>query len=162
MASLCWAHTCMAWEWVWPTGTKISIGPKHFQVLTPDFWLLTPECLCMCIRGHGSYRFIIMLEKCGHSDLNVFHLKWIIDTHSKWKNQNPGGRFGATSSANPAHLPQKWAKWAKLIVLFSWHVAPKWPQDFDFFNCHGCRLFIWGEKTLRSGCPHFSSIIIHL
>ena len=24
------------------------------------------------------------------------------------------------SSANPAHLPQKWAKWAELAVLFSW------------------------------------------
>ena len=23
------------------------------------------------------------------------------------------------SSANPAHLPRKWAKWAKLAVLFS-------------------------------------------
>ena len=36
------------------------------------------------------------------------------------KNQNPGGHFGATHSANPAHLPQKWAKWAELAVLFSW------------------------------------------
>ena len=25
-------------------------------------------------KRHGSYRWIIMLEKCGHSDLNVFHL----------------------------------------------------------------------------------------
>ena len=24
------------------------------------------------------------------------------------------------SSANLAHLPQKWAKWAELAVLFSW------------------------------------------
>ena len=39
------------------------------------------------------------------------------------KIQNPGGRFGAyqlDSSANPAHLPQKGAKWAELAVLFSW------------------------------------------
>ena len=28
------------------------------------------------------------------------------------------------SSANPAHLPQKWAE---LAVLFSWYVAPKRP-----------------------------------
>ena len=26
---------------------------------------------------HGGYRWVIMLEKCGHPDLNVFHLKWI-------------------------------------------------------------------------------------
>ena len=32
---------------------------------------------------HGSYKWIIMLEKCGRPDLNVFHLKWIIDTHGK-------------------------------------------------------------------------------
>ena len=24
------------------------------------------------------------------------------------------------STVNPAHLPQKWAIWAKLAVLFSW------------------------------------------
>ena len=28
--------------------------------------------------GHSSYKWIIMLEKCGHPDLNVFHLKCII------------------------------------------------------------------------------------
>ena len=30
-------------------------------------------------RSH--YRWIIMLEKCGCPDLNVFHLKWIIGIH---------------------------------------------------------------------------------
>ena len=28
---------------------------------------------------------------------NGFHIKWIIGTHGNWKNQNPGGSFGATS-----------------------------------------------------------------
>ena len=46
---------------------------------------------------HGSYKWIIMLEKCGRPDLTVFHLIWIIGTYGNWKNQNPGGRFGATS-----------------------------------------------------------------
>ena len=32
---------------------------------------------------HGSYRWIIMLGKCGRPD--VFHLKWIIGTHGNWK-----------------------------------------------------------------------------
>ena len=49
------------------------------------------------IHPHGSYKWIIMLEKCGPPDLNVFHLKWIIGTHGNWMSQNPGGRFGATS-----------------------------------------------------------------
>ena len=46
---------------------------------------------------HGSYEWIIMLEKCGRLDLTVFHLIWVIGTYGNWKNQNPGGRFGATS-----------------------------------------------------------------
>ena len=45
----------------------------------------------------GGYRWIIMLEKCRHTDLNEFHLNLIIGTHCKWKNQNPVGRFGANS-----------------------------------------------------------------
>ena len=44
---------------------------------------------------------------------------------------NPGSCFGAmymqNSTANPAHLPQKWAKWAKLAVQL---VAPKWHAGF--------------------------------
>ena len=47
----------------------------------PDFW----SCAL-----HGSYKWIIMLEKYGRPDLNGFHLKWIIGTHGNWKNQNPG------------------------------------------------------------------------
>ena len=46
---------------------------------------------------HGSYEWIIMLEKYGRLDLTVFHLIWVIGTYGNWKNQNPGGRFGATS-----------------------------------------------------------------
>ena len=68
-------------------------------------------------KRHGSYRWIIMLEKCGQSDLNVFHLKWIIGTHGNGKNQNPWGRFRAGSSKTT-------------------------PRILIFFNCHGCRLFI--------------------
>jgi hypothetical protein len=46
---------------------------------------------------HGSYKWIIMLIKCGRPDLTVFHLIWIIGIYGNWKNLNPGGRFGATS-----------------------------------------------------------------
>ena len=44
---------------------------------------------------HGSYKWIIMLEKCGRPNLTIFHLIWIIDTYGIWK--NPGVRFRATS-----------------------------------------------------------------
>jgi hypothetical protein len=45
------------------------------------------------------------------------------------------------STANSAHLPPKWAKLAKLAVLFSWYLQ-NGPQDFNFFNHPGCRIFI--------------------
>ena len=58
------------------------------------------------------------------------------------KNQNPGSPFGATyqlnSTADLANLAQFLGKWAELTVLFSW-----WLQDFDFFNGHGCQLYVW-------------------
>ena len=46
--------------------------------------------------AHGSYRWIIILEKCGRPGINVFHIKGIIGNHGNWKNQNPEGRFAAT------------------------------------------------------------------
>ena len=39
---------------------------------------------------NGSYKWIIMLKKCGRPDLTVFHLIWIIGIYGNWKNQNPG------------------------------------------------------------------------
>ena len=45
----------------------------------------------------GSYKWNIILEKCRHLDLNVFHLKWTICTHGYWNSQNSGGHFVATS-----------------------------------------------------------------
>ena len=49
--------------------------------------------------------------------------------------------YQLNSTANSAHLPPKLAKWAEFAVLFSWQLQIG-PHDFDFFNCHGCRLFI--------------------
>ena len=31
--------------------------------------------------NRGSYKWIIMLEKCGRPGINVFHIKWIIGNH---------------------------------------------------------------------------------
>ena len=50
-------------------------------------------------------------------------------------------RISSNSSANPAHLPQRWAKWAELAVLY----VQNSPHDFDFFNCDGCQTFILAE-----------------
>ena len=37
-----------------------------------------------------------MSKKCGGFGLNGIQLKWIIGTHSNWRNQNLGSHFGAT------------------------------------------------------------------
>jgi hypothetical protein len=64
-----------------------------------------------------------MLEKCGCPNLNVFlpqmsnwhprQLKKIEILAALWSYQ-------LNSIANLAHLPQDWAKWAQLAVLFRW------------------------------------------
>ena len=59
----------------------------------------------------------------------------------KSKSWGPFWSYQLNSTANSAYLPRKWAKWAELAVLFSWQLQNS-PQDFDFFNGHGCRLFI--------------------
>jgi hypothetical protein len=56
-----------------------------------------------------------MLEKCGCPDLNIFHNKL-----QKLKSWGPFWSYKLDSNANSAHLPQKWAKWTELAVLFSW------------------------------------------
>jgi hypothetical protein len=38
----------------------------------------------------------------------------------KIKILGPVSSYQLDSTANPTHLPKKWAKWAKLAVLFSW------------------------------------------
>jgi hypothetical protein len=62
----------------------------------------------------------------------------------KSRSWGPFFSYQQESSANLAHLPHKWAKWAELAVLFSWQLQ-NGPQDFDSLNCHGCQTFILAE-----------------
>jgi hypothetical protein len=48
------------------------------------------------------------------------------------------------STANPAHLPQKWAKLAELAVQFS-RKLQNGTQCFNFFKNQGCQTFILAE-----------------
>ena len=72
------------------------------QIITFWIWILDQIIFAetynkqMGLNFHGSYKWIIMLEKCGRLIINVYHLKWIIATHGNWRKQNPGGHFGAT------------------------------------------------------------------
>ena len=68
---------------------------------------------------HDSYKWMILLEKCGLPDVTVSHLIWIIGNWKKIKSWGPFWSYQLNSNANPVHLPQIWAKWAELAVLFS-------------------------------------------
>ena len=74
---------------------EMSVVDYYERQVCTLFWL--PIIIILCLRIHGSYEWIIMLEKCGRLDLTVFQLIWVIGTYDTWKNQNPGGHFGATS-----------------------------------------------------------------
>ena len=62
----------------------------------------------------------------------------------KSKSLGPFGSYQLNSIANLAHLAHFLGKWARLAVLLSWQLK-NGPQDFDFFICHGCQLFILCE-----------------
>ena len=47
--------------------------------------------------GHTGYIEVVMQGKCRRNTETTFDIKWVIGTYGNWKNQNPGGRFGATS-----------------------------------------------------------------
>ena len=53
----------------------------------------------------------------------------------------PFWSYQLNSTANSAHLARFLGKWAKLAVLFGLQFQ-NGPQDFNFFNCSGCPIFI--------------------
>ena len=72
----------------------------------------------------------------------------------KSKSWGPFWSCQLNSTANLAHLANFLGKWAELAVLFSWWLQTD-PQEFDVFNCHGCKRFILPEihcylSTLKS------------
>ena len=53
--------------------------------------ILIRQCMSHCLRINH------YVQKIGGIGLDGIHLKWIIGTDGNWKNQNPGGSFGAIS-----------------------------------------------------------------
>jgi hypothetical protein len=53
--------------------------------------------------------------------MNNWH-PWQLNESKSW---GPFWSYQLDSTDNPAHFPQKWAKWAKLAVLFSFKTAPR-------------------------------------
>ena len=90
-------------------------------------------------------------SQCFSPQINNWH-SWQLKISKSW---GLVWRYQLNSAASLANLAYFLGKWAGLAVLFSWYVAPKWPQDFDFFNCHWCQTFILAENhcylsTLKS------------
>ena len=113
--------------------TSVKVESKNYFVLL-IFLLKSTPCWLTSEKLHD----------WGHSMENGNKLKRIIGTHGNWKKAKFWGPFWIyqlNSTFNSAYSLQKWAKWAELAVLFSWQLQ-NGPHDFDFFNCHGCRLFI--------------------
>ena len=84
--------------------------------------------------NHDSCRWIIMLVKCGHPDLNIFHLKWTIGTHGNWKKSKSWGplwSYQLNSTANLAHLAHSLMGWIGSAVYL---IASKRPPGFQFFQ----------------------------
>ena len=77
------------------------------------------------------------------------------------KNQNPVDRFGATSyicsTANPAHLPQNWAKLAK--KLFSSKTAPR---IFIFSIVLGAEYLSYVKSIETHARPFLTLIILFI
>ena len=83
------------------------------------YTLLIEKIITLKLRGHGSQWI--------PNKINIRH-PWQL---KKWKPWEPFWSYQLNSTANPAHLPQK--------------LGQMGPQDFDFFNCYRCRLFILCE-----------------
>ena len=81
-------------ENAYPVGCLfIGYSLKHMVIyikrLRIDLWCTA--------KVHTGYIEVIMQGKCGRNTEITFDIKWVIGTYGNWKNQNPGGRFGATS-----------------------------------------------------------------
>ena len=76
----------------------------------------------------------------------------------KLKSWEPFWSFLQKSTANPAHLPKKWAKWAEMAVQFSWQLQTGL-HDFDFFQLPLVPIIHLSLFLLSIECPNFSFII---
>ena len=71
------------------------MGPGMAGTHRPEKW---PAHHCnLAKQAHTGYIKVIMQGKCERNTETTFDIKWVIGTYGRWKNQNPGGRFGATS-----------------------------------------------------------------
>ena len=94
---------------------------------------------------------------------NGFHIKWIFGTQSNWKNQNPEGRFGATSYTELPIWPiyqeirQNGLNWQCCLVIGSSKTAPR---ILIFSTAMGAEYSFYVE-SIATYAPQKVDIIIH-
>ena len=92
---------------------------------------------------------------------NRFQLKWRFGIHGNWTNQNPGAilKLPAKHDCQFSPLSPMLGKWVGYWQCF---LAGSSKTGFNFFQLPWVPIIHLKWKTLRSGCPHFSNIIIHI
>ena len=76
---------------------------------------LRNELLCQLFR--------VLRQQWISANIKFWH-PWQLKKSKSW---GPFWSYQLNSTDNPSHLPRKWAKWAKLSMLFSWQLqnAPR-------------------------------------
>ena len=80
-----------SWEVRWRSGTCLKSWESLTKQKLNTFVNLNVRLSVTLPRNE------LLCQLLGGLDSNEFHIKWRFRTHGSWKNQNPGGRFGATS-----------------------------------------------------------------
>ena len=83
-------HNALYFIKIW--SKDVHIGKKRENPLASDYNF--PKLVC---KPHKEMIYYTLPRKNLLCPINRNKLKWIIGTHGNWKNQNPGGRFGAPS-----------------------------------------------------------------
>ena len=79
----------------WKSGI-LTIRPQELRQKKSKMKEIYILISCLAHMWHTLPKNKLICPKMGGLSLNGIQLKWIIGTHSNWKNQNPWSRFGAT------------------------------------------------------------------
>ena len=83
-------------------------------------WSIVVEACCLRQTSRPNLKRVVSCQHTVWVFLNFRFACNYLGTYGNWNSWEPFWSYQLTSTANPAHLPQKWAKWAVLAVLFSW------------------------------------------
>ena len=107
-----------------------SFITEFFYFSCRNFWNIQIRIPSKIVREDNFYRYIShwLYQSFYARKMRALywnHFWYQIGNRHLWqlkksKSWGPFWSYQLNSTANPAHLPQNWAKWAELAVLFSW------------------------------------------